>query len=126
MALTLERSRRIFAWVEWVEDLSGLDPTEGDWASADALAPTLLALLSELSQGYLPVLLANARALAGGEKHITAELPHGQWQQTVVPYQAKCLRWLREQFAALDAPSKARAHEILETTGLTDLIYAPV
>jgi len=126
MALTLERSRRIFAWVEWVEDLSGLEPTEGDWASADALAPTLLALLSELSQGYLPVLLANARALAHGEKHMTAELPQGEWQQTVVPYQAKCLRWLREQFTALDAPSKARAHEILETTGLTDLIYAPV
>ena len=126
MALTLERSRRVFAWVDLVEDLSGLEPLDGDWASTDTLEPTLLALLSELSQGYLPVLLANARALARGEKHMNADLPLGHWQQAVVPYQAKCLRWLRQQFAAMDVPSKARAHEILETTGLTDLIYAPV
>jgi len=125
-ALTLERSRRVFAWVEMLEDLSGLEPVQGDWASADALSPTLLALLSELAQGYLPVLLANARALAQGEKQMRADLPTGRWQQAVVPYQAKCLRWLREQFSALDEKAKSRAHEILETAGLSDLIYAQV
>jgi len=125
-ALTLERSRRVFAWVEMMEDLSGLEPVHGDWASAYALSPTLLALLSELAQGYAPVLLANARALAQGEKQMRADLPTGRWQQAVVPYQAKCLRCLREQFAALDEKAKSRAHEILETTGLSDLIYAQV
>ena len=125
-ALTLERSRRVFAWVEMLEDLSGLEPMEGDWAGADALSPTLLALLSELSQGYLPVLLANARALAQAEKQMSVDLPSGRWQQAVVPYQAKCLRCLREQFAALDEKAQARAQAIFEATGLTDLIYASV
>ena len=126
MALTLERSRRVFTWVDLVEDLSGLEPSDGDWTRVDAIAPTLLALFSELSQGYVPVLLANARALARGDKQMSADLPSGRWQQAVVPYQAKCLRWLREQFAALDAKAQVRANEILETTGLTDLIYASV
>ena len=126
MALTLDRSRRVFAWVELVEDLSGLEPSDADWAPSDALAPTLLALLGELSQGYVPVLLANARALAQGEKHMSADLPSGRWQQAVVPYQAKCLRWLREQFAALDTKTYARAAEIFEANGLSKLFYAPI
>ncbi|MFM6991978.1 MAG: glutathione S-transferase N-terminal domain-containing protein [Rhodoferax sp.] len=124
MALTLERSRRVFAWVDLVDDLSGLEPSSSDWARVDTLAPTLLALLAELAQGYVPVLLANARALARGEKQLSADLPSGRWQQAVVPYQAKCLRWLREQFAQLDAKAQARTSEIFEAAGLSDLIYA--
>jgi glutathione S-transferase len=124
MALTLQRSRRVFAWVGLVEDLSGLEPQSSDWARADALEPTLLALLQELAQGYVPVLLANARALAQGEKQVTVQLPAGLWQQGVVPYQAKCLRWLRAQFAALDAPHQASARHVLQTAGIADLIDA--
>ena len=124
MALTLQRSRRVFAWVDLLEDLSGLEPQSSDWAASQALAPTLLALLNELSQGYVPVLLANARALAKGEKQVNAQLPAGLWQQGVVPYQAKCLRWLRAQFAALEAPQQASARQVLQTTGIADLIDA--
>jgi glutathione S-transferase len=124
MALTLQRSRRVFAWVGLVEDLSGLEPQSSDWARADALEPTLLALLQELAQGYVPVLLANARALARGEKQVSADLPAGRWQQGVVPYQAKCLRWLRAQYAALDAPGQALAGQILQAAGIADLTHA--
>lgn len=122
MALTLKRSRRVFAWVELVEDLSGLEPQSSDWASGDALQPTLLALLQELAQGYIPVLLANARALAQGEKQVHVQLPAGLWQQGVVPYQAKCLRWLRAQFAALDVKQQASVRQILQTAGIADVI----
>ena len=124
MALTLQRSRRVFAWVGLVEDLSGLEPTSSDWAHADALAPSLVALLQELALGYVPVLLANARALAQGEKQVSVQLPGGLWQQAVVPYQAKCLRWLRAQFAALDAPHQVSARHNLQSAGIADLIDA--
>jgi len=124
MALTLQRSRRVFAWVGLVEDLSGLEPQSSDWALADALEPTLLALLQELAQGYVPVLLANARALAQGEKQLRVQLPGGLWQQAVVPYQAKCLRWLRAQFAELAAPHQASVRQILQTAGIADLVDA--
>lgn len=123
MALTLQRSRRVFAWVDLLEDLSGLAPQPGDWAPSDVLEPTLVALLEELAQGYVPVLLANARALAQGDKQVSAELPAGRWQQGVVPYQAKCLRWLRAQYAALDANAQARAGQILQAAGISDLIH---
>ena len=126
MALTLQRSRRVFAWVGLVDDLSGLEPQSSDWARADALEPTLLALLQELAQGYVPVLLANARALAQGEKQVNADLPAGRWQQGVVPYQAKCLRWLRAQYAALDAPGQALAGQILQAAGIADLTHADI
>jgi len=124
MALTLQRSRRVFAWVGLVEDLSGLEPQSSDWAGADALEPTLLALLQELAQGYVPVLLANARALAQGEKQLRVQLPGGLWQQAVVPYQAKCLRWLRAQFAELAAPHQASVRQIIQTAGIADLVDA--
>jgi hypothetical protein len=123
MALTLQRSRRVFAWVGLLEDLSGLEPNAGDWARADALAPTLVALLQELAQGYVPVLLANARALARGESQVIADLPSGRWQQGVVPYQAKCLRWLHAQYAALDSPGQALAAQILQNAGISALIH---
>ncbi|MDH4479751.1 MAG: glutathione S-transferase C-terminal domain-containing protein [Rhodoferax sp.] len=124
MDLTLKRSRRVFAWVGLMEDLSGLEPQASDWAVADALAPSLVALLQELAQGYVPVLLMNARVLARGEKRVKVALPGGLWTQSVVPYQAKCLRWLRAQFAAMDARDQSRARQVLHTAGLADLIDA--
>ena len=124
MALTLQRSRRVFAWVGLVEDLSGLEPHSSDWASVEGLAPTLLALLQELAQGYVPVLLANARALALGEKQLRVALPAGLWQQGVVSYQAKCLRWLRAQYAAMDAADQVRAGQMLQAAGIADLVEA--
>ena len=122
MALTLQRSRRVFAWVGLMEDLSGWEPKSSDWARTDPLAPTLLALLQELAQGYVPVLLMNARALDRGEKQLSVDLPGGLWRQGVVSYQAKCLRWLRAQFAELDAQDQSSVAQVLHTAGIADLI----
>jgi hypothetical protein len=83
-----------------------------------------MALLQELAQGYVPVLLANARELAHGEKQVTADLPAGRWHQAVVPYQAKCLRWLRAQHSALNVQDQAHAAQILQSAGIADLLHA--
>jgi hypothetical protein len=64
--------------------------------------------------------------LLRGEKQLSAELPQGRWEQGTVNYQGKCLRWLREEFAALDAAEQAQADAILQVAGIADLIHAPL
>ena len=83
-------------------------------------------MLTELAQGYVPVILANARALLRGEKQFSVELPQGLWEQGTVTYQGKCLRWLREEFAALDAAEAAQADAILQSAGISEIIHAPL
>ena len=105
MALTLRLSPRVVAWVGWMEDLSGWDPepkAEG-WIWTQALPPSLMHLLAELSLGYVPLMIANAKALSQQSKQVEVQLNEGLWTQATVPYQGKCLRWLREQFSSLNS-----------------------
>jgi len=126
MGLAVQHAPRTFAWTGWVEDLSGLEVQDDAWLDAAHLPASLMDLLAELAQGYVPVMLANARALLRGEKQLSAELPQGRWEQGTVNYQGKCLRWLREEFAALDAAEQAQADAILQLAGIKDLIHAPL
>jgi len=121
MALTLKLAPRVFAWVELMEDLSGLEPADGDWIGLDAAPPTLLALLAEIGRVYPPVMLANARALAGGAKVVEAEVDGLPWRQPPFPYQAKCLQWLRQAHQALPAADRVAADAILRQTRLDGL-----
>jgi glutathione S-transferase len=106
-ALAAARAPRVVAWVDLVEDLSGLEPTDGDWIGTDALPDTLRALLAEVGRVYAPFLLANAAALARGAERVECTIDGLPWVQAPFPYQGKCLRWLREGYAAL--PRQARA-----------------
>ena len=126
MALTLAHSRRVVAWVGLMEDLSGLDPEDADWLRADALPDTLLALLGELGRAYVPLMLANARALLVGHRDLTVEMDGQTWTQQTVSYQGKCLRWLREEFAELTASDQATVRHGLRQTGCMALIDAPL
>jgi glutathione S-transferase len=49
-AVTLERSPRIYAWTEVLEDLSGMEPDEGDWTNPDAMPDSFRALLAEVGR----------------------------------------------------------------------------
>ncbi len=126
MGLAVQRAPRTFAWTGWMEDLSGLQVQDDAWLDAARLPTTLTDLLAELAQAYVPVLLANARALLRGEKQFNLELPQGQWEQGTVTYQGKCLRWLREEFAALDTAGQTHAEAILQAAGIADLVHAPL
>lgn len=122
MALTLERAPRVFAWVSGVEDLSGLDPQESDWLDPAALPDTLKALLAEVGRVYVPLLLANAQAVAAGAGEVSVEIAGKLWTQQPFAYQAKCLKWLREEYAALDGPAKATVDAALAGTGCEPLV----
>ena len=126
MGLAVQHAPRTFAWSGWMEDLSGWEVQDNAWLDAAQLPASLVAVLTELAQGYVPVMLANARALLRGEKQVRVELPQGVWDQGTVNYQGKCLRWLREEFAQLDAAGQAQAGAILQATGIADLIHAPL
>ena len=126
MDLAVQHAPRTFAWTGWMEDLSGWEVQDDAWLDAAHVPASLLALLAELAQGYVPVTLANARALVRSEKQLRIELPQGVWEQGTVTYQGKCLRWLREEFAALDAQGQAQADAILQSAGIADVIHAPL
>ncbi len=123
MAVTLRHSPRTFAWVGLMEDLSGLEPADKDWVPVAALPETLIALLRELGRGYVPMMLANARALLAGAPEFQTVIDGGPWTQGTVNYQGKCLRWLREEFAALSAPEQTAADDILQRGDCAALVH---
>jgi glutathione S-transferase len=116
-AVTIEASPRIYAWVEALEDLSGLEPSDDDWTSREAIPETLKAVLSEVGRVYAPFLLANDEALEKGAEQMETRIDGQPWVQTPFPYQRKCLRWLREAHAALEADDRAALDAVLAGTG---------
>ncbi|BCW87661.1 hypothetical protein sos41_07910 [Alphaproteobacteria bacterium SO-S41] len=120
MALTLEKAKRVFAWTDVMEDLSGLEP--GAWLDPADLPPTLIALFGELARTYVPVMLANARALKAGDDTVETEIDGLPWTQQPFPYQGKCLSWLRLSHATLPDKAKAIVDALLDATGCAPLI----
>jgi glutathione S-transferase len=102
--VALEKAARVVAWLDLVEDLSGLEPKDGGWLSRDALPASLRALFAEVGRVYAPFLLANADAIARDAEQVECTIDGRPWVQRPFAYQAKCLAWLREGHAAL-APS---------------------
>ncbi len=124
-ALAAERAPRVVAWVNHLDDLGGrADPAATDWLPFAALAPMLRPLLDEIGRVYAPFLVANAAALSTGADRVECRIDGGPWAQKPFPYQAKCLRWLRERYAALDAGARAKVDAALSGTGCEILIAA--
>lgn len=115
-------SPRTVAWVSRVEDLCGLEPREEDWTALPAQPDTLRGLLAEIGRVYAPALLANARAAAAGEKTWRAQIDGANWTQQTFPYQVKCLRWINEEYAALDDAQRAQVDAVLAGTGCEALL----
>ena len=120
--LAEDQSPRVVAWVQLVDDLSGLTPGDADWHSRDALPDTLRALLAEVGRTYVPVMLANARAFEDGAETVEAEVEGLPWVQKPFPYQAKCLQWVRQEYAHLDLADRAPVDAVLEGTGCEALL----
>lgn len=124
MALTLKIAPRVAAWVGLMEDLSGLEPDEGDWISLSDPPETLAALLSEIGRVYPPVMLANAKAVRAGAAEVQAQVDGRPWTQQPFPYQAKCLMWLRESYGRLVEPARGTVEALLAPSGCLTLFAA--
>ncbi|MBP7660673.1 MAG: glutathione S-transferase N-terminal domain-containing protein [Burkholderiaceae bacterium] len=122
MALTLAQAPRVFAWVDLVDDLSGLEVHEDGWIRRDAIPETLRALLAEVGRTYVPVMLANARALAACAERVELEVDGLPWVQQPFPYQGKCVAWLREAWNRLGEGDRGQLSGLLEETGCLPLV----
>jgi len=107
----------VVAWVDVVEELSGLEVADGDWIERDEAAAVLRPLLAEIGRVYAPFLVANAAALERGASTVECTIDGRTWTQQTFPYQRKCLQWLRETWGALGAGHRAAARGIIDGTG---------
>ncbi len=120
-ALTAELAPRVYAWTEVMEDLSGTEPEEKDWAITSETTETIRGLLGEVGRYYAPFLLANADAVERKAEQVDTEIAGRRWVQKPFPYQRKCLGWLRESYDALDADARSTVDGILKGTGCETL-----
>lgn len=123
-ALTARETPRIISWVSHVDDLSALEPAE--WPSRQALAPTLRAFFTEIGHVYAPFLVANARAIASRAARVECEIDGRPWTQQPFPYQAKCLKWLRDGHAALAQNDRKFVDSYLDGTGADAIFSAKI
>jgi glutathione S-transferase len=121
-AIAARQYPRVHAWVSKMEDLSGLEPGTDDFVDADALPDTLKALLGEIGRTYVPVMLANARALDQGLDTVETAVEGKPWEQQPFPYQGKCLQWLRVEYARLGDTDRDRADAMFAGTGCEALV----
>jgi len=116
-AIALAEAPRIIAWVDLVEDLSGMEPADTDWIDRATAATALRPLLAEIGRVYAPFLLANADALARRAEQVECTIDGRPWVQKPFPYQGKCLQWLREGHAALASSDRAMVERVLAGSG---------
>ena len=112
---------RVRAWVDRVEDLSGLTPHDTDWLDFSEATSHLAPLLSEIGRVYMPFLAANAGAALAQHSEWTAEIDGRPWTQPTFPYQVKCLQALRNAFAALGAETQNALRNPLAASGCEQL-----
>lgn len=114
-AIMAQSAPRLRAWLDRVEDLSGL--SDGAWLDHDALGGQLGELLTEIGRVYTPFLIANARAAAAGQSDFETEIDGKLWTQPVFPYQAKCLVTLRAARGVLSPGARDQLDALLAGTG---------
>ena len=115
--LTRDISARVRAWLDRMEDLSGLSPKEDDWFDVPYIKEALGPLLTEIGQTYTPVMLANAKAVMAGDKTFETRVDGALWTQPTFKYQAKTLGWIREAYFDLKSKDQKFVDEILQGTG---------
>jgi glutathione S-transferase len=122
-ALTLCVAPRTYAWVAVMEDLSGVADSAA-WVGRDAVPAVLRGLLGEIGRVYVPVLLANERAIAGGAALVETEIDGLPWKQNPFPYHVRCLAALRGLHAGLTRDDRRVVDGWLEGTGAETLFVA--
>jgi len=115
--ITRDVSARVRAWLDRMEDLSGLSPKDDDWFEVSNIKEALGPLLSEIGRTYTPVMLANAKAVMAGEKTFDTTVDGAQWTQPTFKYQAKTLGWIREAYFDLKSKDQNQVDEILRWIG---------
>ncbi len=120
--LALEKSPRSVAWVDLLEDLSGLSSAENDWIPLENAHESLHNIFKEIGRGYVPAMIENAKAFSSSKDKWQTDIDGAEWEQKTFPYQAKCLGWIKEEFNSLETKDQKRVEDFLANTGCEDLI----
>ncbi len=121
--LLRERAVRTFQWVQSTDDLSGHD---GEWATTRTPGEAVKALVRLAGRSFLPMMLANARALAEGEKLVRFSVDGVTLTSMAMPYKRACWLWLKQMFAALPEAERESLHPLLDEAGFRSaLVFAP-
>lgn len=120
-AITTQTSSRVRAWIDRVEDLSGIMPSDDDWFTPEQAQEALAPLLAEIGRTFAPAMIANAQAIAEGQETFETEIDGQPWTQPVFKYQAKCLGWLREHHSGLSDNERGAVDAMLDGTGCDSL-----
>ena len=110
-----QRSPRLRAWLDLMEDLSGHENAQ--WLDRTQLSHHVQNLLQEIGRVYAPFLVANAQAAHQGLTSFEVRLDGKTWSQAVFPYQVKCLETLRQARAALSSTDRHDLDALLVGTG---------
>lgn len=123
MAIAAKRAPKVITWVERLDD-SGWLPVVDDegWVDLEDLPEGTKRMLAEAGRTYAPFMVANAAALEAGADEVVCEIDGQNYRQGPFKYQAKCLQWLREEYAALGDADRARVDAALTGTGCDVLV----
>jgi glutathione S-transferase len=116
------RAVRLYQWTHYVDDLSGHD---GDW-STEVANETVRALVRLAGKTLLPMMLANAQAVAADQPLMKYELGGVTVTAIARPYPMHCWQWLKQMFAGLPPDERASIKNLLEESGFREaLALAP-
>ena len=121
-AIAHDLAIRVIAWHDLMNDLSGLDVNKNRLSILEDCPDSLKQILNQVGKFYMPLLLANAKAIADGKESWEAEVDGSIWKQKSFPYQAKCLTWIRDEFNALNDIDKKRALDFLDGTSCENFL----
>lgn len=121
-AMVHQHAPRAVAWVDSTRDLSGLEPAPAQWTKLEDQPDSLKGLLAEIGRVYAPAQLANAAAIESGAENWQCEIDGAPWTQPTFAYQAKCLKWTRDEYAGLSDTDRARVDDYLKGTGIEAML----
>ena len=120
--IAYDTALRLVSWQDVMADLSGHDVDNSHWTPLEESPASLKEILKEFGRMYVPALLANANAIIQGEETWETEIDGSVWKQRAFPYQAKCLKWIKEEYGALNENDQSRVKTFLDGTGCEILL----
>ena len=106
------------ATLDWIYSLDEASGIEGNWIASPLDIPSAVEDLLRLAgETYLPFLIANDRAIDGNDRKVSLQLLGVPYNQAPFRYQAKCLHWLKTEFASLVGDERDFAVDLLQKTG---------
>ena len=120
--IAYDTALRLVSWQDVMADLSGHDVENSNWTLLEESPTSLKEIMKEFGRMYVPALIANANAIMQDEETWETEIDGSVWKQRAFPYQAKCLKWIKEEFAALNENDQSRVKTFLDGTGCEILL----